>query len=108
MRFPTQPLNAVDRNIPMEAEVKQTEATLAARRIGTSLPRPFAAPPEARPKPPEEQSAKDETPAEALEYQGEERRQAERRGDTKPSLLDTRARDDRRRQSAGSGINLKI
>ncbi len=111
MRIPIEPLNTLEKSTLTELDVKQTEPALAVRRIGANPPR--HTPPNPNEK---RQTGTTSTPDEPsrqeaevnLNYQGEDRRQAERRADGKPALLDTRVRLDRRRRPTGPKIDLKV
>ncbi len=111
MRIPIEPLNTLEKSTLTELDVKQTEPALAVRRIGANPPRHTPLNPNEKrqtgttstptPDEPSRQEAE-------VTYQGEDRRQAERRADGKPALLDTRVRLDRRRRPTGPKIDLKV
>jgi hypothetical protein len=110
MRIPIEPLRVIETTSPSEQPVQQTEAMLAARRISSNLPRfspdaPRAKKPPAHPDDPGEEDVVAEV---VPEYDGEERRQTERRAEAKPALLDTRRRRERRRQPVGTEIDLEV
>jgi hypothetical protein len=109
MRIPIEPLNTLEKSTLTELDVKPTEPALAVRRIGANPPR------HTPPNPSEKrQTGTTSTPDESsrqeaeVNYQGEDRRQAERRADGKPALLDTRVRLDRRRRPTGPKIDLEV
>jgi hypothetical protein len=104
MRIPIEPLNAVEIAAPAESEdVRQTEAVVAVRRVRADLPKPntgLAIP--------RRQGTSEAAPVPDI-YQGEDRRQGERRVVSQPALIDTRARRDRRRASGASvRVDLEI
>lgn len=115
MRIPIEPLNTLEKSTLTELDVKQTEPALAVRRIGANLPRHTPPNPNEKhqtgttststPTPTLDQLSRQEA---VVTYQGEDRRQAERRADGKPALLDTRVRLDRRRRPTGPKIDLKV
>lgn len=104
MRIPIEPLNPLDKLTPPETDVAQVDPVIALRRVNPNLPRFQGSDgtPAERPE-----ASADVLPA-AADYLGEDRRQGERRGDDKASLLDTRVRRDRRRQMAKPKIDLKV
>jgi hypothetical protein len=108
MRIPIEPLKPLDTLTPADVEVPDLDPVIATRSIRSNLPRlsgegraehPGAGRPDETPEAPEPPAA---------DYQGEDRRQGERRSEGKSALLDTRVRPDRRRQSAMSRIDLKV
>jgi hypothetical protein len=104
MRLPIEPLSALEKLPTTETDVRQTEPVTAARAIATGLPplytprslaRSTGAPVQADIEP-------------ATEYAGQERRQGERRVESKAPMLDTRVRRDRRARSQRPSVDLKV
>jgi len=104
MRIPIEPLNPLDKLTPADTDVPQVDPVIALRRISPNLPR-FQGADGSTPGRPD---VSDEVQPAAVDYQGEDRRQGERRGDDKTGLLDTRVRRDRRQQLAKPKIDLKV
>ena len=104
MRIPIEPLNPLDKPTPGDNDVAQVDPVIAARRINPNLPRFQGSGGTVSGRP----GASDENQPATVDFQGEERREGERRGEGTPGLLDTRVRRDRRRQPAKPKIDLKV
>ncbi len=105
MKLPIEPLSALEKlPVQPDGDVRQTEPVTAARSIGGEAPTvSYGASPRRR-RPGAGGDGPDDMPV----YSGEERRKGERRLDSKPAMLDTRVRRDRRRQSRNAGVDLKV
>lgn len=104
MKLPIEPLSVLDKLPVQPSDVRQADPVTAARAIGPDRPGvPYGAPsPRRRP------GAEGDAQGDVSAYSGEERRKGERRVDSKPAMLDTRVRRDRRRQSRDAGVDLKV
>ena len=104
MRLPIEPLSSLEKLPTSETEVRQTEPVLSARAIGAQArgqPEPHS------PSRGPDADARDPVAAVLPLYSGAERRQAERRLASQDTLLDTRARRDRRKDAAPA-VDLKV
>jgi|GEM_PF-3808290 len=110
MRLPSDPLPSLD-PIPETRQVNPTQPSPLAPRVGdegAGQPRPELPPGRQRRTAHPGPEAQDQD-AQALDipYQGEDRRQVERRVEEKDSLIDTRGRQDRRRRNNPNRVDFK-
>jgi hypothetical protein len=106
MRIPVDPLNPLERLPPGEPDMRQAEAVHAVRPIGPGRQAQYL--PGGGGKGGQAATEQQDAHQGDADYAGEERRQGERRADSKPALLDTRIRRDRRKRQDKPRVDLKV